>query len=145
MLAHTSNKLLRNINSSITFKKSIQHARFTLVTRVRVSLSQSYRLSSIKTQNSDKKPWKALFPGNIFKMVKQSYFEVLRKKSSNMARVVWAEESKNGLRFDIGPRYGSLPMRSQCPSDGQSSCNRSGTFLKKRVSVGNACAAKQAR
>ena len=32
-----------------------------------------------------------------------------------MPRVVWAEESKNGLRFEIGP----------CPSDGQSSCTAS--------------------
>ena len=55
-------------------------------------------------------------------MVKRGHFEVLRKKSSTIPLVVWAEESKNGLRFLIGPSYDGLPTRSQCPSGGQSSC-----------------------
>ena len=44
------------------------------------------------------------------------------KKSSNMPRVIWAEKSYNGLRFEIGPSYDGLATRSQCPSDGQSGC-----------------------
>ena len=39
-----------------------------------------------------------------------------------LPRVVWAEESKNGLRFEIGPSYDVIPTRSQCLTDGQSSC-----------------------
>ena len=39
--------------------------------------------------------------------------------------VVWAEESKNRLRFEIGPSYDVLPTTSQCPSDGQSGCKKS--------------------
>ena len=39
-----------------------------------------------------------------------------------LPRVVWAEESKNGLRFETGPSYDVVPTTSQCPSDGQSSC-----------------------
>jgi len=35
-------------------------------------------------------------------------FEVLQKKSSNMPRVVRAEESKTGLGFEIGPRQQKL-------------------------------------
>ena len=30
------------------------------------------------------------------------------KKSSILPRVVWAEESKNGLRFEIGPSYDNI-------------------------------------
>ena len=41
-----------------------------------------------------------------------------------MPRVVWAEEHKNRLRFEIGPSYDGLPTMSQCPADGQSSCRR---------------------
>ena len=55
-------------------------------------------------------------------MVKRRHFEVLQKKSSNMPRVVWAEECKNGPRFEIGPSYDGLPTRSQYAADGQSSC-----------------------
>ena len=39
-----------------------------------------------------------------------------------LLRVVWAEEPKNGPRFEIGPSYDIVPMTSQCPSDEQSSC-----------------------
>ena len=39
-----------------------------------------------------------------------------------MPRVVLAEESKNGLRFEIGPSYDVVPTTFQCPSDWQSSC-----------------------
>ena len=45
------------------------------------------------------------------------------KKSSTLPRVVWDEESKNGLRFEIGPSYYVVPTMSQCPSDGQFSCS----------------------
>ena len=38
-----------------------------------------------------------------------------------MPRVVWAEESKNGLRFEIGPSYDNVPTTSRCLTDGQSS------------------------
>ena len=36
--------------------------------------------------------------------------------------VVWAEESKNGLRFEIGPHYDAVPTRPQLVTRGQSSC-----------------------
>ena len=39
-----------------------------------------------------------------------------------MARVVWAEESKTGLGFEIGPSYDDVSMVSQPLSDEQSSC-----------------------
>ena len=42
---------------------------------------------------------------------------------SMLPRVVWDEESKNGLRFEIGPSCYVVPTTVQCPSDGQSSCN----------------------
>ena len=32
-------------------------------------------------------------------MVKRDSFKILQKKSSTLPRVVWAEESKTGLRF----------------------------------------------
>ena len=35
--------------------------------------------------------------------------------------VVWAEESKNGLRFEIGPSYDDVPAMFQCVTGGQSS------------------------
>ena len=31
-----------------------------------------------------------------------------------MSHVVWAEEFKNGLGFEIGPRYNDVPATSQC-------------------------------
>ena len=40
VLAHTSDKLTRNINSSIIFEKSIQRTWFTLVMRVRLAICQ---------------------------------------------------------------------------------------------------------
>ena len=42
-----------------------------------------------------------------------------------MTRVIWAEESETGLGFEIGPSYGygDLPTRSQCVTEGQSSCS----------------------
>ena len=46
-------------------------------------------------------------------MVKRGHFEVLRKKTSNMPREVWAEESKNGLGFEIGASYDDVQTRSQ--------------------------------
>ena len=41
-----------------------------------------------------------------------------------MTGVVWAEESKNGLRFEIKPSYDDAQTTSQCAADGQSSCKR---------------------
>ena len=41
-----------------------------------------------------------------------------------LPRVVWAEESKNGLRFEIGPNYYDVPTTSQFLSDRQSSCTQ---------------------
>ena len=38
-----------------------------------------------------------------------------------MPRVVWTEESKNGLRFEIGPSYDDVPAMFQCVTGGQSS------------------------
>ena len=43
------------------------------------------------------------------------------KTSSTLPRVVWDEESKNGLRFKIGPSYDNAPMRSRLVTDRQSS------------------------
>jgi len=40
-----------------------------------------------------------------------------------MPRVVWAEEFRNSLKFEIGPRYDDLPTRCQGAADGQSSCS----------------------
>ena len=39
-----------------------------------------------------------------------------------LPRVVWAEESKNGLGFEIGPSYDVVPTRSQLVIHSQSSC-----------------------
>ena len=75
-------------------------------------------LSSNKARSSDQKPrGKHFFRGEKQKLVKRGHFELLRKKSSNMPRVVWAEESKNGLRFEIGPSYGDVQTRSQYATD----------------------------
>ena len=38
-----------------------------------------------------------------------------------MPHVVWAEESKNGLRFEIRPSYDVVPTRSQLVTHAQSS------------------------
>ena len=63
-----------------------------------------------------------IFRSDIFKMVKRGRFEVLRKKSSTMTDIVWVEESKNRLRFEIRPSYDDAPTTSPCQADGQSSC-----------------------
>ena len=47
------------------------------------------------------------------KLVKRDSFYVLQIKSSTLPPVVSAEESKNGLRFEIGPSYDVVPTRSQ--------------------------------
>ena len=44
------------------------------------------------------------------------------KKSSTFPSVVWAEKSKHGLGFEIGPSYDSAPRRSQYLTGAQSSC-----------------------
>ena len=41
------------------------------------------------------------------KLARRARFEVLQS-------VVWAEESKTGLWFEIGPSYGDVPMTSHC-------------------------------
>ena len=43
-------------------------------------------------------------------------------KTSTLPRVVWVEESKNGLGFEIGLNYADVPMRSRLLTDRQSSC-----------------------
>ena len=48
-----------------------------------------------------------------------------------MTDVVWAEESKNGLRFEIRPSYDDAPTMSPCQADGQSSCTI--TLLKNEM------------
>ena len=45
-------------------------------------------------------------------------------KKSNLPRVVWAEESKNGLSFEIRPSYNNVPTASQFVTDGQSICSK---------------------
>ena len=42
-----------------------------------------------------------------------------------MPCVVWAEESKTGLGFEIELSYGNVPTTSQCATAWQSSCNGS--------------------
>ena len=49
------------------------------------------------------------------------------KKSTTLPRVVRAEESKNGLGFEIGPSHDDAPTRSQLVTDGKSSCNTNAT------------------
>ena len=44
------------------------------------------------------------------------------KKSSALPRVVCAEESKTGLRFEIGPSHDVVQTRSKLVTDRQSSC-----------------------
>ena len=44
------------------------------------------------------------------------------KRTSTSSNVVWVEESKNGLQFEIGPYYGDVPTRSQLLTDRQSIC-----------------------
>merc|ERR1711966_389562 len=54
---------------------------------------------------------------------KDPVFTFYQKISSNLPHVVWAKESKNSLRFEIGPSYDDVPTTSQYLTDGQSSCN----------------------
>ena len=49
-----------------------------------------------------------------------------------MPRAVWAEETKNGIRFEIGPSYGAFPTRSQLVTHRQSSCSRMYTLPYKQ-------------
>ena len=62
-----------------------------------------------------------LFPRQNMKTGQTSPFLGFTKKSSILPRVVWTEESKNDLRFEIGPSYDDVPTTSKCASDGQSS------------------------
>ena len=55
---------------------------------------------------------------------KTSPFLGFTKKSSMLPRLVWAEGSKNGLGFEIGPSYDDAPRRSQLVTDRQSSCKK---------------------
>ena len=45
------------------------------------------------------------------------------KKTSTLPRVVWAEKSKAGLRFEIGPSYDVVPTGSQLVTHGKPSCS----------------------
>ena len=40
-----------------------------------------------------------------------------KKKSSTLPRVVWVEESRNGIGFEIGPKYDDVPTMSQLLTD----------------------------
>ena len=51
-----------------------------------------------------------------------SQFLGFTKKTSTLPHVVWVEESKNSLGFEIEPNYDDVPMRSQCATEEQSSC-----------------------
>ena len=62
-------------------------------------------------------------------MVKRERFLGFTKKSSTLPRVVWAEDPKNGLRFEIEPSYDVVPTRSQVLTDGQSRCMRDCSLL----------------
>ena len=44
------------------------------------------------------------------------------KKTSTFPGVVWVEEFKNCLGFEIGPNYDDVTTRSQLLTDRQSSC-----------------------
>ena len=41
-----------------------------------------------------------------------------------MPHVVWAQESKIGLGFEIGFSYDDIPTTSQCATDGKSTCSK---------------------
>ena len=41
------------------------------------------------------------------------FLGVTKKQVLTLPRVVWVEESKNGLGFEIGPNYDDVPTRSQ--------------------------------
>ena len=57
------------------------------------------------------------------KLAKRARFEILQKITSNVPRVVWAEESKlvSDLKSDLHS-YDDVPATSQFLTDGQSSC-----------------------
>ena len=61
----------------------------------------------------------------FLKWSNEAVFRFYEKKSSNMPCVVCAEDSKKGLRFEIGPSYVDVQMRSQLVTDKQFSCSRS--------------------
>ena len=96
MLVRISNSLVRNIFFYIFFKSLIQQIRITLVVCFQLTkkLIWAQRASFVP-----KTPLKNTFSRWI---VKRTCFEVLQQKSSIMPRVVWAEESKTGLGFEIG-------------------------------------------
>ena len=50
----------------------------------------------------------------FLKTTQRAFFEILRKKSSIFPSVVWAEESKNSLRFEIRPNYDGVPTAFIC-------------------------------
>ena len=81
-------------------------------------------LSSNKARSSDRKPpGKHFFQGEKIKWSNEAILRFYEKIPSNIPRhVVWAEESKNSLRFEIRPSYDGVPMASICLTDGQSSC-----------------------
>ena len=54
-----------------------------------------------------------------------------------MPRVVWVEESKNGLKFEIGPNHDDVPTRAQLLTDRQSSCKKI-NLERKRATAKNA-------
>ena len=59
---------------------------------------------------------------HVAKTGQTSPFLGFTKKISTLPHVVWTEDSKTGLGFEIGPSYGDVPTRSQCLTEGQSSC-----------------------
>ena len=63
------------------------------------------------TKNANKKPKK---PENSPNELILKFW----KKSSNTPPVVWVEESKNGLGFEIGLSYANVPATSECVTDG---------------------------
>ena len=83
---------------------------------MRVRLTKTLTLSSKKMLDKKCK--------HKIKQENKSNESVFRfyKTSSTLPRVVWAEESKNGLGFEIGPNYDNVPTRSQFLTDRQSSC-----------------------
>ena len=60
------------------------------------------------------------------KLHNEPVLRIYEKKSSTFPGVVWAEEPKNSLRFEIRPSYDGVPEPSNSPSDGQSSCTQIG-------------------
>ena len=113
VLTHTSDKLTRNIFLNL-FESSIQRIKFTLVMRDQIYSSQL--LSNFRSLGSDKKPLENTFLRRHAKTSQTSPILGFTKKSSNLPRVVWAEKSKKGPRFGIGPSYYGVSSTSQCSS-----------------------------